>query len=116
MMDQTDPEWITGYYQVNNINMDINELLNQHKETIDAIFQLFEINDGYGEINDHTSDFFTLSECTVNWHNEKFDPADGGMYANEIRNMKENDTHYLLYVDNGCGDKFYQIFDKSKQL
>jgi hypothetical protein len=96
--------------------MKIPELLKQYRETIDALFTSFGIDNGYGEIDDRTDDYFTLSRDNVAWSSEKFDPEDDAEYANDVRSKRENDTHYLLYVDNGCGDQFYQIFDKSKEI
>ena len=86
--------------------MTIAELLKQYADTIDAIFKSFDIYGGYGEINDRTSDFFRIDNDTVEWSE----------YSNEIVKKIENDTHYLLYVDDQCGERFYQIFDKSKEI
>jgi hypothetical protein len=94
--------------------MTIAELLKQYDDTIDAIFKSFGINSGYGEINNSTSDFFRIDNDMVEWSEEKFE--DEGVYSNKIVKKIENDTHYLLYVDNGCGERFYQIFDKSKEI
>lgn len=94
--------------------MTIAELLKQYADTIDSIFKSFGIYGGYGEINDRTSDFFRINNNTVEWSEEKFE--DEGIYSNEIVQKIENDTHYLLFVDDGSGERFYQIFDKSKEI
>lgn len=96
----------------------LTELLKQYTETIDAIFKSFGIEGGYGEINDHTTDYFRFSNGgdDVNWSDKTFDSEDGGQYGNEVLNKYENETHYLLYVDNGSGEKYYQVFDKSKEI
>ena len=94
--------------------MTIVELLKQYADTMDSIFKSFGIYGGYGETNDRTSDFFRIDNDTVEWSEEKFE--DEGEYSNEIVKKIENDTHYLLYVDDQCGERFYQIFDKSKEI
>ena len=95
-------------------NMTIAELLKQHVNTIDAIFKSFSIDNCYGEIDDRTSDFFRIDDNTVEYSDKKFE--DEGVYLNSIIKKYENDTHYLLYINNGCGERFYQIFDKSKEI
>lgn len=96
--------------------MGIPELLKQYTETVDAIFISFGMENGYGEIDDRTADFFCLNHDCVKWSMEEFDPEDDGEYCNDVHSKHENGTHYMLYVDNGCGDQFYQIFDKSKEI
>ena len=96
----------------------LTELLKQYTETIDAIFKSFGIEGGYGEIDDRTADYFCFSNGgdDVIFSDEEFDPEEGGNYGNEICNKFETETHYLLYVYNGEGDKYYQVFDKSKEI
>jgi hypothetical protein len=99
---------------LNKNNMTILELLKQYADTIDAIFKSFGIDNCYGEIDDRTSDFFSIDDNTVEYSDKKFE--DEGVYLNSIIKKYENDTHYLLYINNGCGQRFYQIFDKSKEI
>lgn len=94
--------------------MTVSELLKQYTNIVDAIFKSFGMNGGYGEINDSTSDFFCINNNTVEWSEEKF--YEEGTYSNEIVKKFENDTHYLFYVENGCGERYYQIFDKLKEI
>ena len=95
---------------------DINSLLKQHVDILCTIFESFGIDDGYGEIDNRTADFFCLNDDCVKWSLETFDPMEDGEYMADIQNKYENETHYLLYVDNGCGENFYQVFDKSKEI
>jgi hypothetical protein len=96
----------------------LKQLIETYKESLSAIFESFGVDQGYGELDDQTDSFFIKYEDCIYFQTE--DPEDSDVeelaYCNDILGSYENDTHYMIYVDNGCGDKFYQIFDKSKQL
>lgn len=94
--------------------MTVPKLLKQYNKIVDSIFKSFGIGGGYGEINDSTSIFFRIDNDTVQWSEEKF--YEEGTYSNEIVTKFENDTHYLLLVDDGSGERYYQIFDKLKEM
>lgn len=94
--------------------MTVEELLKEYTNAMDALFKSFGIKNGYGEIDDCTSSFFLINNDTVEWSEEKF--QDEGTYSNEIVKKFENNTHYLFYVDNGSGERFYQIFYKLKEI
>lgn len=96
--------------------MKLQDLLITYKETIDQIFKSFGLDEGYGEFDDKTDQFFCITEDSVCWQDEEFSEDEDTEYSNDIRWKHENETHYLLYVDNGCGDNFYQIFNKEKQI
>jgi hypothetical protein len=82
------------------------ELLGTYTETIDKIFKNFGIEDGYGEIDIMDSVKWNMDDETVRWS------ENDDMYSNEIRrDVLYFENYVLLYVDNGCGDMFYQIFD-----
>lgn len=94
--------------------MTVPKLLKQYTKIVNSIFKSFGIDGGYGEINDSTSNFFCINNNTVEWSEEKF--YEEGTYSNKIVKKFENDTHYLFYVDNECGERYYQIFDKLKEI
>jgi len=82
------------------------ELLNTYTETIDQIFTNFGIEDGYGEIDMKTVVKWNMDDETVRWIEKDC------LYSNEIRrDALYFENYILIYVDNGCGDMFYQIFD-----
>lgn len=82
------------------------ELLDTYTGTIDQIFNNFGIKDGYGEIDIKTEVKWDMNDETVRW------TEDDDLYSNEIRrDALYFENYVLLYVDNGCGDMFYQIFD-----
>lgn len=92
------------------------ELLKTYVETAKTIFKSFGIKGGYGEIDISTDSYFRINSNDVWFQEEEFGADDEATYCNEIRRKYENETHYALYVDNGCGDSFYQIFDKKKEV
>lgn len=94
--------------------MTVEELLKEYADAMDALFKSFGIDGGYEEIDSCTSNFFCINNNTVEWSEEKF--YEEGTYSNKIVKKFENDTHYLFYVDNGCGERYYQIFDKLKEI
>ena len=84
------------------------ELLETYQETIDAIFKKFGHENVYGEIDVKTDVRWTLNgKEEVRWMENDC------LYANEI--VRGEPDYYenwmMVYVDNGCGDQFYQIFD-----
>ncbi len=82
------------------------DLLNTYVETIDKIFNNFGIKDGYGEIDIRTEFKWNMDNESVKWI------QDDDLYSNEIRrNALYFENYVLLYVDNSCGDMYYQIFD-----
>ncbi len=84
------------------------ELLRQYKETIPLIFEKFGVEQGYGEIDDSTDVIFNYDTHQVTWIEHEC------LYSNEIRSIiGEYETYIMFYVDNGCGDQYYQIFDKT---
>jgi hypothetical protein len=84
------------------------ELLKTYQETIDAIFSKFGIENGYGEIDIKTDVKWTLNgDEEIRWI------ENDDLYCNEIRRGEPMyyENWMMVYVDNGCGDQFYQIFD-----
>ena len=82
------------------------ELLKAHRELTEAIFLSFGIENGYGDIDDKTDVKWDGDEETVNWI------EDDELYSNEVvRGPAQFENFVLYYVDNSCGDQFYQIFD-----
>lgn len=84
------------------------ELLKSHRELTEAIFLSFGIENGYGDIDDKTDVKWDSTEESVHW-------VEGDdIYSNDIlRGPAVFENFVLYYVDNSCGDQFYQIFDTS---
>jgi hypothetical protein len=86
------------------------DLLKAHKEITEAIFLSFGIENGYGDIDDKTDVKWDAREDVVHWL------EDDEIYSNDIlRGPAKFDNFVLYFVDNGCGDEFYQIFDTTLQ-
>ena len=82
------------------------DLLKAHKEITEAIFRSFGIENGYGDIDDKTDVKWDATDDSVHWLEES------EIYANDVlRGPAKFDNFVLYFVDNGCGDEFYQIFD-----
>lgn len=82
------------------------ELLESYTETVDKIFSSFGIENGYGEIDIRTDVKWTMDKENVRWESNE------DMYSNDIRRGPyEFENYVLLYVDNGCGENYYQIFN-----
>ena len=86
------------------------ELLEIYGITLTAIFAAFGLEDGYGELDIKDKCIWSNDNETVSWI-EDYDP-DEEVYANEIIGQPHicEYGYTMFYVDNGCGDKFYQIF------
>lgn len=84
------------------------ELLKTYRETLKAIFEKFGLERGYGEIDVNIDVKWTLNGFEeVRWM------EDDGMYCNEICRGEPlyHDNWMLVYVDNGSGERYWQIFD-----
>ena len=92
------------------------QLLATYISTLDEIFKSFGIEHGYGELSIEAHNYFQLDEETVRWQDTRFDYDDEANYSNDVQNIYENDTHYLVYVHSCTGDSYYQIFDKSMEI
>jgi len=86
------------------------ELLKTYQETIKAIFEKFGYENGYGEIDIKTDVTWTsIEDEAVRWiENDE-------LYCNEVMHTSplRYENYVMFYVDNGCGERFYQIFDGS---
>lgn len=85
-------------------------LLNMYKNVVPEIFKLFGNMNGYGEIDVKTDVKWNMNGYEVHWIENEV------LYSNEIRNMNEThkyENYVLLFVDNGCGEQYYQIFDSN---
>ena len=82
--------------------------LNIYKETLNRIFSTFDNEHGYGEIDIKTDVKWNITPDSVRWIEKEC------MYSNDLRgDPKYAEGHMMVFVDNGCGDSFYQIFDVS---
>ena len=87
------------------------ELLEIYGITLTAILSMFGIEDAYGELDIKDKCIWCHNGDTVYWI--EHDDPDEELYANELVIMTPYICEYgytMFYVDNGCGDKFYQIF------
>jgi hypothetical protein len=86
------------------------ELLKTYQETIQSIFEKFGDENGYGEIDVKTHVVWTSNgDEEVRWiENED-------VYCNETMHSTpyRYENYVMYYVDNGCGERFYQVFDES---
>lgn len=84
------------------------ELLETYTNTITEIFKRFGLDGAYGEIDIRDTIEWTATDESVHWIQEDDE------YANDILCEPRTDGEYtIFYVDNGCGDQFYQIFKNS---
>ena len=86
-----------------------------YQTSIDKIFSIFGIKNAYGEIDVRTTVKWNLNgNDSVRWLEK------GELYSNDVlRDPLYADGHMMVYVDNGCGDRYYQVFDmklKDKNL
>jgi hypothetical protein len=83
------------------------ELLETYQKTLSSIFESFGLKQSFGDIDIHTDVKWFLTSDSVYW----YEGEDEEEYANDILGvpMVAKD-HTLVYVDNGCGERFYQIF------
>jgi hypothetical protein len=84
------------------------ELLATYKNTIEEIFKRFGLEDAYGEIDIKDEVEWVSTDESVHWIEDECE------YSNDVLYDSRTDGEYtILYVDNGCGDRFYQIFKNS---
>lgn len=84
------------------------ELLKTYKETLSEIFTRFDMKIGYGELDIKTDVEWLQIERDLYW----VEGEDKELYSNEIYGAKKvAEGLTIFYVDNGCGDRFYQIFN-----
>lgn len=90
--------------------MEINEiktLLRIYVETSAVLFGKFGINDVDGDIVDKTNEKWDYSDESVCWLDSK-----GDLYVEDIRRGPvEFENFRLFYIDDSCGNRFYQIYD-----
>ena len=88
------------------------ELLEIYGITLTAIFTSFGFSaeDAVGELDIKDKCIWSHDNETIRWV-EHDDPHEE-VYANEIIGQPHicEYGYTMFYVDNGCGDKFYQIF------
>lgn len=83
------------------------ELLETYQKTLSSIFESFGLKHGYGEIDILTDVKWFLTNQCVHW----YEGEDNEEYVNDILGVPVIAEDYtLVYVDNGCGERFYQIF------
>jgi hypothetical protein len=84
------------------------DLLGIYQSTIEKIFAGFGLDGAYGELDIRDTIEWTATDESVHWIQED------GEYANDILREPRTDGDYtIFYVDNSCGDQFYQIFKNS---
>ncbi len=84
------------------------DLLGIYKSTVEKIFEGFGLDGAYGEIDIKDNIEWTATNESVHWI------EDDDEYANDVLSGPNTDGEYtIFYVDNGCGDRFYQIFKNS---
>jgi hypothetical protein len=86
------------------------DLLKTYQETVNDIFLRFGYENGYGEIDVKINVvWISIEDEEVRWlENEQ-------IYCNETMHMTplRFENYVMFYVDNGCGERFYQIFDEN---
>lgn len=83
----------------------------EYKRLECEIFESFGCESAYGEIDLRIDVKWNMNENEVWWIDDI-----GEIYSNEICNsfLKSHDlTMTMLYVNNGCVENFYNIFDNS---
>lgn len=88
------------------------ELLNTLRNTAQEIFRRFDLDSSYGEIDIQDEVKWNYDSQTVSW----VEGEDNELYANEVMNGPQEDEsgeYTIFYVDNSCGERFYQIFKNS---
>lgn len=84
------------------------DLLKTYEETLTTIFGHFGLDQSYGEIESKIDVEWTLNGGdSVTWL------KDGDLYSCDIVHGEPRyyQNWMLVYVDNGCGERFYQIFN-----
>lgn len=86
------------------------DLLKTYQETVQSIFEKFGDENGYGEIDVQIDVVWTsLNDEEVRWK------VNDEVYCNETMHSTpyRYENYVMFYVDNGCGERFYQIFDEN---
>ena len=80
-------------------------LLKTYTDSISQIFKNFELEGAYGEIDIRTESKWIYEDDEVRWLESEC------LYSNNvIRKPCYYQNYTMFYVDNGCGDRYYQIF------
>lgn len=89
------------------------ELLETYQKTLSSIFEYFNLHTYGGELDIRTDvKWFLTSDC-VHW----YEGEDEEEYSNEILGVPVIAEDYILvYVDNGCGERYYQIFYNTNKI
>jgi len=91
-----------------NSKVSMKDLINQYNEAAIEIFQLFGLKNVYGEIVSQLDSKWNSCKHDVRWLDEQ-----GELYSNEIRTKYDSENFVMFYVNDGSGNYYYQIFDKS---
>lgn len=89
----------------------MDKLLRTYEETVAEIFENFGLSGYYGEIDIRDNVKWNHNGGEVRWLGKNEEE-----YANEIMMGPETDKtneYTIFYVDNCCGEKYYQIFKNS---
>ena len=85
----------------------LKEVIENYKRSMQKIFDAFGNSNGYGEI-----DFRDTCKWNLRGNSDVIWLEKDTIYGNEILSEPDYcDGFMMVYVDNGCGDKYYQIFD-----
>ena len=91
----------------------IEELFETYENIVPNIFEIFGSDLTYGEFDIQTKVKWEMYAETVTW----YEGEDEKEYSNEIvGSIIEAEGYTLMYVDNGCGDNFWQIFNNSLKI
>jgi len=84
----------------------LREVVENYKRSMQKIFDAFGNSSGYGEIDLRETCKWNFRSGEVIWLEKDT------IYSNEMLSEPDYcDGLMMVYVDNGCGDKYYQIFD-----
>jgi hypothetical protein len=89
---------------------EMKNLLFSYQMASESIFTAFGLDNVYGEIVDQTgSEWEELHGEEVRWVQKD------KIYSNEVVSGPFEHENYRIYkVDNGCGEKYWQVFDQEK--
>jgi hypothetical protein len=88
------------------------KLLKTYEDTVAEIFKSFGLDGSYGEIDIRDNVKWYHTDSDVIWLGND----DKEEYGNEIMNgpsVDKNNEYTIFYIDNGCGERYYQIFKNS---
>jgi hypothetical protein len=100
-------------------DLSLGEKLELYETLRDSIFSSFGMQCGKCALEYSEATWWASFQHTIyyGYENATDDIESGEYYGSEVMGeLEKNKTHALAYVDDGCGNKYYQVFAANNEI